>query len=537
MSSRQSLGTLIAVMLLVPLAGLHVCGAECARPNLVFVITDDIGWGDFRCYNPDGKIPTPAADKLAAAGMRFTDAHTSSGVCSPSRYSLLTGNYPWRGRQPEGVWTFTSGSDLLPGQKTIGAILHEAGYRTAILGKTGIGADCATKPGKNSKKPVLDWTQPLLDGPVQWGFDYSYVLLQGHQGAPYMFIENGRVDGDVSKIITFPYLKNEAEKKELLSKVMVRGGPGFPDWDCRQVGETLLQKTEKFLDAHAANNRDEGRSRPFYIHLSTAGAHTPYIPPDAIRGTPIKGVSGMTGHTDMVVEADVMVGKVVEILERRGLLNSTLIVLTSDNGGIPHEREYDHDAVKGLRGGKSWVWEGGHRVPLIARWGDGTASGSQIAPGSVRHQLVAVHDMVATFAELAGVKTDPDQTRDSISLAAVLTGQRGDERPVRQTLISQSHNAGSAKVGPAAKPIRRAAGIPDDGMAHSLRVDSWKLVFNAYNEVVALFDLATDLTEANNLVLDSEQSARIDRMVNCYTDLRQSQRSSPANTNDERKTR
>ena len=350
-----------------------------------------------------------------------------------------------------------------------------------------------------------------------------------------MFFENGRVDGDVSKIVNFPYVKTDVSKEDLEYKIMIRGGPGLPDWDCRQVGESLLRKTETFLDAHAASNKAEGRDRPFYIHLSTAGAHTPYMPPDTIRGTAVKGVSRMTGHTDMVVEADVVVGKLVELLERRGLLANTLIVLTSDNGGITHEREFNHDAVNGLRGGKGAVWEGGHRVPLIVRWGDGTASGSKIAPGSVRHQMVAVHDLVASFAELAGAKTDPDQMRDSISLVSVLTGKRGDDRPVRQTLISQSHNAGSAKVGPAASPVRKAAGIPDDGMAHSLRDGAWKLVFNTQNEVVALFDLAADLSETNNLVNAPEQATRIDRMVKLYAEIRQSKRSGSAAMNDERK--
>lgn len=529
--------TSLTVLLLGPLAALHAADAvkPDARPNILFVITDDIGWGDFRCYNPDGKIPTPSADKLATTGMRFTDAHTTSGVCSPSRYSMFTGNYPWRGRKPEGVWTFTGGSDLAPGQKTIGAILSEAGYRTALYGKTGIGADCPTKPGKNPKKPDFDWTQPLLEGPVQWGFDYSYVLLQGHQGSPYMFFENGRVDGDVSKVVTFPYLKADVAKEDIEYKHMIRGGPGLPDWDCRQVGESLLRKTEKFLDVHAASNKAEGRDRPFYIHLSTAGAHTPWMPPDAIRGVAVKGVSRMTGHTDMVVEADVVVGKLVELIERRGLLANTLIVLTSDNGGIAHEREFNHDAVKGLRGGKGHVWEGGHRVPLIVRWGDGTIAGSKIPPGSVRHQMVAVHDVVASFTELAGAKVDPAQMRDSISLVSVLTGKRGDDRPVRQTLISQSHNAGSAKVGPAALPIRKATGIPDDGMTHSLRDGAWKLVFSPQNEVVALFDLAVDLSETNNLANAPEQSARIDRMVKLYAEIRQSQYSSLTAMNNENK--
>jgi arylsulfatase A-like enzyme len=243
----------------------------------------------------------------------------------------------------------------------------------------------------------------------------------------------------------------------------------------------------------------------------------------------------MTAHTDTVVEADVVLGKLVELLESRGLLTDTLIVLTSDNGGLAHEREFNHDAVNGLRGGKGSVFEGGHRVPLIVRWGDGTASGSKIAPGGVRHQLVAVHDLVASFAELAGAKADPEQMRDSISLVSVLTGKRGDDQPVRQTLISQSVHGAPAKIGPAASPTRKADAVPDDDMAHSLRDGAWKLVFNTSNEVVALYDLATDLGEKNNLANAPEQAARVDRMVKLYAEIRQSKRSGSAAMNDERK--
>jgi arylsulfatase A-like enzyme len=229
------------------------------------------------------------------------------------------------------------------------------------------------------------------------------------------------------------------------------------------------------------------------------------------------------------------VGKLVELLERRGLLADTLIVLTSDNGGLTHEREFNHDAVNGLRGSKGAVWEGGHRVPLIVRWGDGTAAGSKIAPGSVRHQLVAVHDLVASFAELAGAKTDLDQMRDSISLVSVLTGKRGGDRPVRQTLLSQSVHGAPAKIGPAASPIRKADAVPDDDMAHSLRDGAWKLVFTTQNEVVALFDLAADLSEKNNLINAPEQATRVDRMVKLYAEIRHSKRSGSAAMNDERK--
>ena len=158
----------------------------------------------------------------------------------------------------------------------------------------------------------------------------------------------------------------------------------------------------------------------------------------------------------------------------------------------------------------------------------------KVAPGSVRHQLVSVHDLVASFAELAGAKADPDQMRDSISLVSVLTGKRGDDQPVRQTLLSQSVHGAPAKSGPAASPIRKADAIPDDDMAHSLRDGAWKLVFNTSNEVMAIFDLATDLSEKNNLINAPEQATLVDRMVKLYAEIRQSMRSGSADVNNER---
>lgn len=519
----------LAGLFLVSTLCLGAAAAESTGPNILLILTDDIGWGDFRSYNSKSKIPTPNVDRLAQTGMRFTDAHTTSGACSPSRYSLLTGNYPWRGREAAGVWSYRGGSDLLPGQKTVGAMLRTAGYRTALFGKAGIGADFQTKPGKKSGSTEVDWSKPLKEGPREWGFDYSYVLLCGHQGPPYMFFENGRVDGDGDKVTTLRKLAYRGSEDTLRHI-----GPGLPDWDSSRVGEALVRKTEKFLDAHAASNKTEGHQRPFYIQLSTAGAHTPYTPPDAIMGAPVRGVSGMTPHTDMVVEADVVVGKLVELLDQRELLADTLIVVTSDNGGVCNERKYGHDAVAGLRGYKGLVWEGGNRVPLVVRWGNGKVPGSRIPPGTVRHQLVAIHDLVATFAELAGVKIEADQAMDSFSLAAVLVRNRGDDRPVRKTLIVQSAAGVAANLAePVVNPsiLRKASDIASDDMAHALREGAWALTLDTNQMAVALHNLTKDISQKQNLINDPSQAARINRMLRRYVEIRQSKRSSNIATN------
>jgi arylsulfatase A-like enzyme len=376
----------------------------------------------------------------------------------------------------------------------------------------------------------------MKTGPIQWGFDYSCVLLGGHQGPPYLYFENNRVVGDPEKV-------GQLEAGPLNGGIVPVPGPGLPDWDSRKVGQTLVEKTIAFID------QDKGK--PFYVHLSTDGAHGPYTPPDALLGTAVKGASKMTPKTDMVFEVDVVVGKLVEALEKRGLMENTLIIVTSDNGGIPtpKDREFGHDAVGGLRGSKSYIWEGGHRVPLVACWK------GKIPAGTVRNQIIGTHDIVPTFVELAGGKIESDQMLDSVSLAPVLLGKRGDDQPVRQTLLIQSSPGRDAflEKEPALPPLeagvrrrtaqerqnaqnkawneiaKKGAKSGSDGMAHALREGSWKLVFNIeHDKPVALFNLAGDLGEKQNLFDDPAQTERVKRMEKIYRDIRASKRSTPA---------
>ena len=502
--------------------------AEPPRPNIVFLMADDLGWGDFQCYNPQGKVPTPNLDRLAREGMRFTDAHTPAALCAPTRYAVATGNYTWRGRLPGGTWGWNQPPQFLPGQKTVGHLLQEAGYRTGLFGKLHYGGVFEQAGGQ------ADFTKPMKVGPREWGFGYSYVLLGGHQGPPYCFFENNRVDGDAAKIVPL-----EAGPRH--GGEISHPGPGLPDWDSRQVGPKLIEKALAFVDAD--------RTKPFYIHLSTDGAHGPYTPPDEIRGTPVKGVTKMTPKTDMAYAFDVVVGKFVEELERRGLLTNTLIVVTSDNGGIPADREaHGHDAVGGLRGAKSQIWEGGHRVPFIALWP------GRVPAGEVRNQVIGTHDIVPTFVELAGGTFAADQMLDSVSLAPVLLGQRGDDRPVRETLLIQSSPGrdafGEGKMPKPANPApglkltaaerekqrnqaynqiaRKGAKSGSHGMAHALREGPWKLVLDIeHNAPAALYNLADDLAEQKNLIGDAAQAERITRMAKVYREIRASKRSTP----------
>jgi arylsulfatase A-like enzyme len=443
--------------------------------------------------------------------MRFMDAHTPAGLCAPTRYSMLTGNYPWRGRAPGGTWGFNVPSQLKPGQETVATMLQRAGYRTAMFGKAGTGGFWADSPG----------TRPAGElAPIEWGFDYSFLIPRGHQATPHAFYENGVAVGKVEN-------------------------GRVADWDPGRVGERLLEKAGAFLDDVVTRSAAAGLPQPFYLHFCTDGAHSPYVPAESLAGAPLKGTTKMTEHTDMVHETDILTGALVAALDKRGLLTNTLIFVTSDNGGLPHERQFGHDAVAGLRGKKSFIFEGGHRVPFIACWP------GHIPAGTVRQQVVGTHDTVATTLELAGAAVPPGQALDSVSLVPVLLGRRDDSQPVRDDLLVQSSpgrdafDDGGSRAGRtgslakdqeaeaeatpktvgAAKRKRQDKGR---GMAHAVYRDNWKLVFDGAGQPAALYDLTKDLAEERNLIADVTQAARVGEMSKRFETIRQSTRSVPA---------
>lgn len=498
---------------------------DAPRPNVLVILTDDIGWGDYPCYNPQSKIPAPNVDRLAREGMRFTHAHVPAALCAPTRYSMVTGNYPWRGRAPGGTWGFNVPSQLLPGQKTVANLLKDAGYQTAIFGKQGFGGEYAKLAGGRP-----DFTQPMIDGPKRWGFDYSFIIPRGHQNTPHVFMENERPSCGPEKLVRGEGPADYAE----------------PGWNHRDIGARLLDRAEKFIDDVLAHNRASGHRAPFFMHFCTDGAHSPYEPAEAIRGTALRGKTNMTAHTDMVMETDVLLGKLREILDQRGLLANTLICFTSDNGGIPAEQHLGHDAVGGLRGMKSYIPEGGHRVPFIVSWP------AAVRAGTVRHQIVGAHDIVPTVLELAGIAIPADQCLDAVSLAPVLLGRRDDSRPVRKSLLVQSSPGRDAfddagiKGGPltgqekprlmkelfakneeGGKATKRAAKKAggSDGMAHALYEGNWKLIINSADTPVALYDLEHDLQERKNLIADPTQAARVQSMAAGYRAIRGSKAS------------
>jgi arylsulfatase A-like enzyme len=522
----------LAVLLLSPLAVLHAAdGAKpTARPNVLVILTDDVGWGDYQCYNSAGRIPSPNVDRLAREGMRFTHAHTPAALCAPTRYSMLTGNFPWRGREPGGTWGFNVPAQFREGQKTVANLLQTAGYRTAMFGKSGIGGMHAVKDGQP------DFTRPMTDGPKRWGFDYSFIIPRGHQSTPHLFLENELPSCGANKV-----MRGEGRK----------GGESAnyndPHWDPTKVGERLLVAAETFLDDVLAKNRASGSREPFFMHFCTDGAHSPYKPAESIRGTALRDQTKMAPHTDMVLETDVLLGKLLEMLEQRDVLADTLICLTSDNGGIPSEQHLGHDAVGGLRGLKGFVGEGGTRVPFLVRWP------AKVPAGAVRHQVICTHDITATALDLAGVTIPAGQCLDAVSLVPVLTGERDDAHPVRKNLLVQSSpgrdafDDGGIKGGPlsgkevkvsslqlhgkapdadkSVKKKMKKGNLPSDGIAHAIYEGDWKLVIDISDKPAALYGLGSDLAERNNLIGDPSQAERVRMMEKSYRAIRASKTS------------
>jgi len=502
-----------AFLLTTALASIPALSMATSRPNIVIVVGDDVGWGDVRANNPDGKIALPAIEKLARGGIRFSDAHTFASKCAPSRYSILTGNYQWRGRLSWGTWQYKGGSQLLPGQATLGSLLKRAGYSTAIVGKYHLGAHfyktgSAGFATASDPDTVVDFSRAMVDGPSTLGFDYSFVAMRGIQAGPYAFFENGSLYGRASDLKMW-------NVGDYGNTQIIEGGIGLPNWVTRDVGPTLLSKALQFIESHHSAQAETSDPKPFFLYLASEAVHGPRKPPVAIGSRAISGISGLGKRTDMLVELDVVLDNVILRLEQLGLLENTLIVFTSDNGGssLYSEINAGHLTSGGFRGDKGTIYEGGHRVPLIMKWGNGAFESSPHPAGTVIDALVAVPDLYATLAALVGVPIGLDEGRDSISFLPVLQGQAA---ATRDHIVSEAD-----------EPEDEAVDGGISGRHFAYRGGSWKLVFNGSRTPVGLYDLSRDPHEANNLLAQPEQSQRVATLRASFDQVLISTRTAP----------
>ena len=488
-----------SVRLFVGLLVCFVCESDSlfaapSRPNIVLILADDLGYGDVSCYNREAsRIATPNVDRLATQGMRFTDAHTSSGVCSPSRYALLTGRYHWRSRLQSGIVQYLERPLIAPDRLTIAGLLKQSGYHTACLGKWHLGWDWEIpqaerelfNPGRGK---VLEptaahraaWERvygaPLAGGPITRGFD-TYFGTDVPNWPPYCFIDQDRTVG-----IPTEFMPASAFRNGLLSIQ----GPALPNWSLEEV-------LPRLIDRACAHIRERSAAEePYFLYLPLTSPHTPIAVPPQWQGK-----SGLDEPiADFIIETDAEVGRVLAAIEESGESDRTLVIFTSDNGPAPFSQPLiakGHQPSGPLRGRKADAWEGGHRVPFIVRWPGITS------PGSVCEQLVHQADLFRTIADTLEVALPDNAGEDSFSLLPLLKGSR---EPIREHAISHASN-----------------GLP------ALRRGSWKILFgpeparagsgNAATEAdendktlrppVQLYDLASDLGERRNLAAEQPQ--------------------------------
>lgn len=390
---------------------------DSSLPNIVLILADDMGYGDVSCYNPESKIQTPNIDKLATEGLMFTDAHTSSSVCTPSRYGLLTGRYCWRTRLKSGVIIGYDEAPLIEsGQKTIASLLKERGYETAAIGKWHVGMTWQTKDGyimqddhnkyqdysgtvlENEKH--VDFDKEIIGGPLDVGFDYFF----GTQGCstgdpPYCFIENRKTIG-IPTIVT---------PEEFTKHPGVAPGLMVADWSEETVDVTFTEKAIGFID----KCQETSSKSPFFLYLALSSPHIPFLPPDFAKGKTEEGLRG-----DLVTVVDWSVGKIVEALLSHDILDNTLLILTSDNG--PRRGANGHKSAGEFRGYKANIWEGGHRVPFIARWPD------EIKAGTITGQLISMTDLLPTFDFLTQEGKENTASEDGFNVWSAFIGKEVD---------------------------------------------------------------------------------------------------------------
>ena len=424
--------SLKSITLLMMVAFGNLSATEIAsKPNIIYVLCDDLGYGDVKCLNPQGKIATPNMDALAAKGMIFTDVHSSSSVCSPTRYGIMTGRYNWRTKLQSGVLGGLSPRLIEQGRLTTAQLLKNQGYNTGCIGKWHLGMDWVKKEGKDvaelniesaSQVHNVDYSKPIKNGPNSVGFDYYYGISASLDMVPYTFIENDRVAKLPSVEKEFPMFLGREKGK-------CRKGPAAPDFEVEDVLPTLTTKAIDFVKARSV---DAKAGKPFFLYLPLASPHTPIAPTKDWQGK-----SGLNYYADFVMQTDHSLGLILAELDRQGIADNTLVVLTSDNGcspqaDFPELLSKGHNPSHLFRGHKADIFEGGHHIPFIVRWP------AKVKPGSKSDQLLCLTDLMATCADILKVALPANAGEDSVSFLSALIGQ--DKGSLREALVHHSVN-------------------------------------------------------------------------------------------------
>ena len=465
------------------------------RPNIVVILADDLGYGDVSVYNPAGKIPTPHLDQLAREGLRFTDAHTGSSVCTPTRYGLLTGRYAWRSRLKQGVLWGNGDTLIEPRRLTLASMLRARGYYTAAVGKWHLGMHWAAKAGARVDRETpqgptdwIDYEAVVSGGPMAAGFHEFFGIPGSLDMRDYVYVENTRVVEPPTG--TLPGVPAG-------SPAFHRPGAAGPSFRPDRVLDDFVQRAVNVISRRA------GAATPFFLYVPLAAPHTPMLPTGAFVGATTLGPYG-----DFVAQTDAAVGTVLEALSKAGVADRTLVIVTSDNGpapagGIADLLTLGHDAAGGWRGSKHNLYEAGHRVPFVVRWP------GVVKPGGVTARTITMTDVMRTLADVSGATFATDAGEDSVSFLPVLRDATYDG------------------------PLHEAIVMHSDGGAFAIRQGRWKLLLTpgsgAASELragaatvegrppVQLYDLDADPKELVNLqATHRDQVRRLEALLAGY---------------------
>ncbi len=500
-------GCMVSVVLLV-LFGL-ASRSPSEQPNILLIYADDLGYGDVRCYNRESKVDTPHIDKLANQGIRFTDAHSAATVCTPSRYSLLTGRYAFRlanhGRVFTGIW----GPNLIDQDRlSLPAMLKRSGYTTACYGKWHLGMTFFDSAGEaihqGGKKPIerIDYTRAIQGSPIHRGFDFFF----GTVACPttdwfYAFVDQDCVPNPPQKPIDKSTLPIHPYSRDC------RNGWIADDFEMEEIDNIFLRKSCQFIERHAKETSD----RPFFLYHSTQAVHLP-----SFAGRSYQGATQAGPHGDFIHQLDDHVGKLMETLEENNYTDNTIVIFTSDNGPeVPTvfqmRTDHKHDGARPWRGVKRDTWEGGHRVPMIVRWP------GQSPTGCVSDQLFCQTDVMATLAKIVGCELNSECAEDSFDMTSAWTNETTQQ--IRPHIIHQGF-AGDRKLA-----IRKGnwkylnhTGSGGNNYANSKMLKHYQLPNNAPNAPAQLYNLETDPGETVNLYF--EQPEIVDELDELLTQLK-----------------
>ncbi len=470
---------------------LAAAGQPSDRPNIVLILADDMGCGDLACQNPDSKIVTPNLDRLAEQGVRFTDAHSPSSVGRGSRYGLLTGRYPWRAELKRRAQQCWSPSVIEPDRLTVGKLLEQHGYDTACIGKWHLGMDWPTTDGKApicvgrtrtaDGRTNVDFSKPIASGPTAHGFNYYFGVLATHF-PPYCFIENEHTVG-------IPSVRK--------SGIPGCPGPMLEGWKLEEILPELMKKAVEYIDAKGGTARNKELRRtegePFFLYVPLTAPRVPIVPAEQFTG---KSKAGPYG--DFVQQVDYVVGQVGAALKRNGFERDTLLIFTSDNGSPARDgtrmfgavgsvEKLGHNPSHIYRGLKADAWEGGHRVPFVARWP------GRIAAGSTSEEPICHVDLLATCAAILGAKLPVNAGEDSHDILPALLA-KPLSRPIREAVV---HHSGNHIFAVRSGKWKLILGLGSGGFSRPALIKP-----EESGPTGQLYDMEADASEKKNLYLE-----------------------------------